>query len=151
MDHPLIKDARKKIKKDKMTMIRQRYQLIVVVVDATYSWRLSPSKKSKKNWLFLSSDIVDRRILQSDWMRGTHGQNEPKVLVPDANFLCWIARCRKIKVSHLTLSRDIVDQRNMHSEIWLDDSRNWPVVAILVSDPTFPWWLSTFKIIEGIY
>lgn len=38
----------KKIKKDKMTMIRQRYQLIVVVFDATFSWRLSPSKKSKK-------------------------------------------------------------------------------------------------------
>ena len=43
-------------------------------------------QKNQRYWLVLSSDIVDQRILQSDWMKGPTGHMQPKVVVSDAAF-----------------------------------------------------------------
>ena len=81
-----------------------------VVVEAIFTWYLSPSKK----WLVLSCDIVDQRILQFDWTRDTTNHNQPNVVVSDA---WWQTSCKKNKI--LTLSRKIYDPWILQSDwIW---------------------------------
>ena len=45
--------------------------------------------------MVLSSDIVDQRILQSDWTSGTPGHIEPRVLVSDDTFPWWLSPSKK--------------------------------------------------------
>ena len=42
--------------------------------------------KKKKYQLILCRDIHNQRILQSDWIRGTPGHTQQKVVVSDATF-----------------------------------------------------------------
>ena len=58
----------------------------VVIWNATFPWYLSLSKKLRYQ-LILLRDINDQRILQSDWIRGTSGLIQPKMIVSDVTYL----------------------------------------------------------------
>ena len=53
-------------------------------------------------------------ILQSDWMKETSCNTQPKTIVPDPTFLWWLSPYKKVN-NQLTLSRDIDDKRTLQS------------------------------------
>ena len=70
----------------------------VVVSNPSFSWWLSPCKKTRYQ-LISSRYIDDQRILQSDWMRGTTGHTQPKVKVLDPSFSWWLSPCKNSEIS----------------------------------------------------
>ena len=78
---------------DKMTMVRQRYQLIH------------------------SSNTDYHRVLESDWIRATPRQTQLTVMVLDAIFTCWLSLCKRHQRHQMGLSTDIADQRILQS-VW---------------------------------
>ena len=101
----------------------------------------NPHAKKQRYQLVLFFDIVDQRILQSDWTRNSTGYKQPKVIVPGAIIPWWLTPWKIPSIDYF--------QRNWWSKnlaIWLDRSltgHNQPKVIVL--DATFPWWLSPCK------
>ena len=54
-----------------------------------------------KRWhiRWFSRDIVDQRILQSDWTRGSSGHIQSRVVASDATFSWWLFASKKSKIS----------------------------------------------------
>ena len=63
----------------------------------TISMQKNPKKL--RHQLTLSSDIVDHRILQSDWARSMADPTQPKMEILDATFTWWLTLCTKTKTS----------------------------------------------------
>ena len=99
--------------------------------------------KYQRYWSLLSHDTDDQRILQSDWMRGTCGYTQPKLVASDTAFPWWLTPSIKNKIS-LDFLRDIVVQRILQSD-W---TRDWPghiQSKVVIADATFSWWSFSSK------
>ena len=57
---------------------------------------ISMQKKLRLTQLTLPWDIDDQRILQSNWMRSTTGQPQPKWVVSNDTFTWWLTPCKKV-------------------------------------------------------
>ena len=105
----------------------------------------------RKNWQwsdkgiywFLPEIFDHQRVLESDWIKNTPGQTQPRVVILDATFLWWLSPSRKSKISSGNI------QSNWWSKnpaVWLDERQNLPHPTKMVDpDATFPWWLSPCK------
>ena len=83
--------------------------------DATFPWWLIPCKKVIHKLIF-SQDIVDQRILQSDWTRGTTGYTQPNSSVSHHALPQSLILCKKTKTYWWS----------KNPAIWLDERHIWP-------------------------
>ena len=91
--------------------------------------------KNLRYQMILSRDIVDQRILQSDWTRGIPGCTQPKrysqILTSSDDYLhVKNLRC------HLIPSRDIVNQIILQSD-WRRDTKSHTQPKVVFSDAIF--------------
>ena len=96
--------------------------------------------KKLRNYLILSRDFNDQRILQSDWTRALSGHTHSRVIVSDLTLPCWLSPCKNSKALGFIPSRDTDDQRIVHS-IWTRGTTSRTEIEMPVSDVTFPRWL----------
>ena len=57
-----------------------------------------PYTKNPRYQLISSRNIVDQRISQSDWTKGTPGNTQPKLAVLDVTFPRWLSPLKKSKI-----------------------------------------------------
>ena len=53
--------------------------------------------KKLRNYLILSRDFNDQRILQSDWTRALSGHTHSRVIVSDLTLSFWLSPCKNSK------------------------------------------------------
>ena len=112
---------------------------------ATFTWWLPLCKTSLISicYFHISVDLIDQRILQSDWTRGKPGHTQLKLVVSDSAFLWWLFPCKNLWY-RLTFSWDTDHQRVLQSD-WTRGTTGRTQLEVIVSDPIFPWWISPCK------
>lgn len=117
-----------RLKKKKLETVRHRYHL-------------TPSE-----------DIVDLRILKSDWTRGTPDitQSAEMLLSWDATFPWWLSPHKKSKTFILSNAHKIVERINADERIVQSDwtrgtHRPHTTKSGSPSDASFPWWLTSHR------
>ena len=91
--------------------------------------------KNLKYQLISLKDIVDQRILQSDWTRGTPRHTQPKMAVLDVPSLEKYPQVKKSKIS-MVLSSDFADYRILETD-WIRSTacHTQPQVILYASFP----------------
>ena len=72
---------------------------------------------------YLSRDIDDQWILQSDWGRSTTGHTQPKVVVSNAALTSWLSPCKK---SMISLNCFLIHWWWKNTAIVLKKKHDWP-------------------------
>ena len=108
-----------KLKKDKMTLVKQRHQLI-------------PPR-----------DIYDKIIPKSDWTRSTPGLTKPKGVISHSTFPRWISPCKKSKISLESLQQYCWSENP--AIYWTRGSTSHTQPKAVVLHATFTWCLSPYK------
>ena len=90
---------------------------------------LHTKKKELHDSFFLDTD--DQRILQSDWIRGKTGRNQPKELISHPTSP-GLSPCKNQR-GQMILFRGIDDQRILRSD-WMRDTTGLTQLKVAVSD-----------------